>query len=88
MIRVDLPAPFAPISPITPGSTSTVSSETAVTWPYFLVSESVEISGGEVSGTAASLRTAHVLAAALVAVPDGRLSLRAPPSAATDSSLA
>ena len=45
LISVDLPAPLAPISPTTPGSTSTLSSETAVTAPYRLVSASVWIIG-------------------------------------------
>src|SRR4051812_16343497 len=41
-MRVDLPAPFAPTRPMTPGSTSTVRSESAVTRPpYVLVSASV-----------------------------------------------
>ena len=50
-MRVDLPAPLAPIRPTTPGSIATVSSETAVTWPYLLVSPSVAI-----SATAVTLR--------------------------------
>ena len=45
LISVDLPAPLAPISPTTPGSTSTLSSDTAVTEPYRLVSDSVWIIG-------------------------------------------
>ena len=42
LMKVDLPAPFAPTRPMTPGSTSTVRSESAVTRPpYVLVSASV-----------------------------------------------
>src|SRR6516164_10660850 len=39
LIMVDLPAPFAPTSPVTPGATVTVSPSSAVTFPgYTMVS--------------------------------------------------
>src|SRR6516162_9053120 len=44
LIRVDLPAPFAPIRPVTPGATVTVSPSSAVTLPgYTLVSAFVSM---------------------------------------------
>ena len=44
-MKVDLPAPLAPTSPMTPGSTATVRSASAVTRsPYVLVSDWVAIS--------------------------------------------
>src|SRR5580704_13837915 len=44
LINVDLPAPFAPTSPVTPGPTLTVSPSNAVTWPgYTLVSTLVSM---------------------------------------------
>ena len=42
-MRVDLPAPLAPMSPTMPGSTSTVSPSSAVTFGYRLVSDRVSI---------------------------------------------
>ena len=45
LIKVDLPAPFAPTRPMIPGSTATVRSDSAVTRPpYVLVSDWVAIS--------------------------------------------
>src|SRR5580700_184711 len=46
-ISVDLPAPFAPTSPVTPGPTETVSPSSAVTFPgYTLVSALVSMTAG------------------------------------------
>ena len=49
LIKVDLPAPFAPTSPVTPDAKLTVSPSSAVTFPgYTLVSARVSMtaSGG------------------------------------------
>src|SRR5271169_3108362 len=51
LIKVDLPAPFAPTSPVTPGATLTVSPSSAVTSPgYTLVSTLVSMTAWVTAG--------------------------------------
>src|SRR5579875_3611758 len=51
LISVDLPAPLAPTSPVTPGATATVRPSSAVTFPgYTLVSAAVSTTAWPVDG--------------------------------------
>src|SRR5215471_8962028 len=60
LIKVDLPAPFAPISPVTPGATVMVSPSSAVTFPGYtmvsaLVSTTALLTASFTASTTASL---------------------------------
>src|SRR5690242_17376154 len=60
-MKVDLPAPFGPSSPVTPRGTSTDTSFNPITWPYHLETWSAATTGSVVSAIYVTTSTPRTL---------------------------
>ena len=78
---VDLPAPFGPSSPVTPGGIRTVSLFRPITLPYHLETPSNSTTGVTSGGPAIS----HACSKSIVKVPTGRPGRR--PTISTDTAV-